>query len=271
MAIAVGLPGAARADDPTAPAHFYDKTYRLDVNLEDVDGAVYSATLNDIPSTVPWAAQQWITFNIDTATFDLSAANARCFLVSTKAQSVDCSQIATMVDAAADGGVDATVLAQPVDNGPDGMSFSAKKITVWVDESGNDVPPPDDGTSSGGDSTPPPVPAKFYAKNIRLDVNLEDVAPGPLFDAVLNDIPASVPSSFSAYLDQFVGGSTFELDASHATCFTVRRGVQNQIGCATLASWLDATADGGIDATILARAVSGEELSYTAKKITIFL
>ena len=114
------------------------------------------------------------------------------------------------------------------------------------------------------------MPAKFYSKNIRLDVNLQDVD-GLVFDAALNDIPASVTAPFRTYLEAVLDSSTFELDASHATCFTVRGGVQNQIACSTLATWLDQTADGGIDVTILAKAVQGDELSYSAKKITLFL
>jgi hypothetical protein len=150
------------------------------------------------------------------------------------------------------------------------MSFTAKKVTVWVDAAGHDVQPPADDGSPGGDVTPPAPPAKFYSKNIRLNVNLQDADAGPLFDAALNEIPASVPAPFRAYLEAVLDSSTFELDASHATCFAVRHGVQNEVACATVATWLDQTADGGIDATVLARAVKGDALSYVAKKITIF-
>ena len=286
-AIAIGLPGMAGADDaapptatttapapvpdPVAPAHFYEKTYRMNVNLQDVAGTVYSATLSSLPPSVPWPAQQWINYSLDTGTFDIASKDARCFVIGAKTATVPCSTIAKMVDESSDGGVDASVLVQPVDGGADGMSFTAKKITVWVDSSGNDVAPPADGGSPGGDTTPPPVPPKFYSKNIRLNVNLQDAAAGPLFDVTVNDIPASVPSSFRTYLEAVLDGSTFEVDASHATCFVVRRGVQNQVGCNTIAGWLDQSADGGIDATILAKAVQGDELSYVAKKITVFL
>jgi hypothetical protein len=286
VAIAVALPGGAGADnttppaatgtqaptqDPVAPAHFYEKTYRINVNLQDVTNGVYSSTLSSLLPSVPWPAQQWIDYKVDTGTFDISSANAKCFVVSTKTQTVPCTDIAKMVDDSADGGVDASVLVQAVDGGAAGMSFSAKKITVWVDASGNDVSPPADDGSPGGDTTPPPVPPKFYAKNIRLNVNLQDAFAGPVFDVALNDIPSSVPTAFRTYLEAVLDGSTFELDASHATCFVVRRGVQNQVGCSTVATLLDQSADGGIDATILARAVQGDELSYAAKKITLFL
>jgi hypothetical protein len=274
-AIAIALPALAGADDttvePTAPPHFYEKTYRVGVNLQDVSGTVYSATLTDLPSSVPWQAQQWITYNLDSSTFDVESKGAKCFVVSTKTEAAPCSRIATMVDEAADGGVEVYALVQPVDGGADGLSFNAKKITVWIDGSGTDAQPPADDGSPGGDVTPPPVPAKFYSKNIRLNVNLQDSDTGPVFDAVLNEIPASVPGSFRAYLEAVLDSSTFEVDASHATCFVVRRGVQNQVPCATVVSWLDQSADGGIDATILARAVKGTDLSYAAKKITIWL
>jgi hypothetical protein len=256
--------------NPSAPPQFYEKTYRLDVNLQDVTGSVYSTTLSDLPASVPWPAQQWIAYNVDTATFDIESKAARCFIVTTKTASVPCTQIQKLVDDSADGGVEAAVLVQPV-NAPGGMSFAAKKITVWLDASGNDVQPPADGGSPGGDTPPPPVPAKFYSKNIRLNVNLQDAQAGPVFDAVLNEIPSSVPSSFRSYLEAVLDASTFEIDGSHATCFVVRHDVQNQVSCATVATWVDQAADGGIDAVILARAVDGAELSYAAKKITVRL
>ena len=269
LVLGVALPGAARADDPTEPAGFTSHSYRLDVNLEDVTGSVFSATLNDIPSSVPSAAAAWIGYNLDDGTFDVESSGAKCFVVAGSAQSVPCSQIADMVDNAADGGVDATILATPGDDYA--QSFNAKKVTVWVDASGNDVPPPaDDGSSGTDDTTAVPPPAKFYSKNIRLNVNLEDVD-GLVFDATVNDIPATVPGSFRAYLESVLDGSTFELDASHATCFVVKHDVANAVGCQTLAGWLDASPDGGIDATILAKAVPGPELSYAAKKITVWL
>jgi len=269
LVLGVALPGAARADDPTEPAGFTSHTYRLDVNLEDVNGSVFSATLNDIPSSVPSGAAAWIGYNLDASTFDVETSAAKCFIVSGSAKAVPCSQIADMVDNAADGGVDATILATPADD--NAQSFNAKKLTVWVDASGNDVPPPaDDGSSGSDQTTTVPPPAKFYSKNIRLDVNLEDVD-GLLFDATVNDIPASVPGSFRAYLQSVLDGSTFELDASTAKCFVVKHNVQNVVDCQTLAGWLDASADGGIDATILAKAVQGPELAYKAKKITVWL
>lgn len=267
LVLGVSFSGAAGAANPSEPPGFTSHTYRLDVNFEDVAGSVFSATLSDIPSSVPTPAAQWIGFNLDASTFDVDASHALCFIVSGSATSVPCTKIGDMVNTAADGGVDATILAVPTDNA---HSFQAKKITVWVDPSGSDVAPPTDDGSSGSDqTTTAPPPAKFYTKNIRLDVNLEDVDT-LLFDATVNDIPATVPNSFRSYLESVLDGSTFELDASAATCFVVKHDVPNAVPCQTIASWLDAAPDGGIDATILAKAVSGPDLAYKAKKITIW-
>jgi hypothetical protein len=267
VAAAAFGPAAARAADPIAPPGFYDGSYRLHVNLEDATHGVFSATLVDIPSSVRYPAAQWLGYSLDASTFDVASSTARCFVVSDKAREVACSKIADLVDHAADGGVDATILARPIDGDP--MSFTARKITVWVDASGNDHAPPDEGGSPGGDVAPPPVPPKFYSKNIRLNVNLQDVAEGRVFDATLNEIPGSVPGSFRTYLESVLDASTFEVDASSAACFVIKNNVQNSINCSTLGTWLDQTADDGIDATILARAVAGDDLSFKAKKITV--
>ena len=268
LLLGISHAGAARAADPTEPPGFTSHSYRLDVNLEDVSGSLFSATLSDIPSTVPTPAAQWIGYNLDAGTFDLESSHAKCFIVSGSASSVPCSKIADMVDTSADGGVDATILAEPTDD--NAQSFDAKKITVWVDAGGNDVAPPVDGGTSGTDQTATvPPPAKFYTKNIRLNVNLQDVDQ-LLFDVTVNDIPSTVPNSFRAYLQTVLDGSTFELDASAASCFVVKHNVANAVSCQAIASWLDASPDGGIDATILAKAVPGPELAYKAKKITVW-
>jgi hypothetical protein len=253
--------------NPTAPPGFYDRTYRLDLHLEDVNGLFFSATLNELPPSVSWPAQQWLIHSLDSSAFDVDGSAATCFVVTAKTAVVPCSQIAKLVDSSPDG-IDVSTLVQPVD-ARGGMAFKAKKITVWLDASGDDKQPPADHGSPGGDAPPPPVPAKLYSKNIRLNVNLQDVS-GLVFDASVNDIPGSVPADIRAYLEAVLDGSAFELDASKATCFVVRHsGVQNAVGCASIATLVDQAAD-GIDATILGKAVKGSPVDFVAKKVILF-
>ncbi|HET8893569.1 MAG TPA: hypothetical protein VFM96_05690 [Gaiellaceae bacterium] len=111
--LGVAPSSAARADDPSEPVGFTSHSYRLDVNFEDVQGTLFSASLNDIPSSVPTPAAQWIGYNLDTGTFDVDSSGAKCFILSGSPKAVPCSSIADMVDKSADGGVDETILAVP--------------------------------------------------------------------------------------------------------------------------------------------------------------
>lgn len=263
--LVLGFAGGARADD--APAHFFDRAIRLEVNLEDVTGTTFSATLNSIPGTVPYSTSSYLSQHLDTSTFDVESANARCYVVSDRARSVPCSTIVSMVDDSSDGGVDAVILATPTLDANGDLGFDAKKFTVWVDASGNDVQAPADDPQTVPDTPPVPPPAKFFQKNIRLNVNLQDETDG-VYDAELNSVPSSVPSSFSSYLESQLNGF-FEIDATGASCFLIKHGVASSIKCSAISSLVNGAADGGVDATILAKPVAGAELSFRAKKITV--
>ena len=64
------------------------------------------------------------------ATFEVDASKAACFIVKHDvASSVPCKAIADLVDAASDGGIDAVAQVRAV-AGRDGLSFTAKKITI---------------------------------------------------------------------------------------------------------------------------------------------
>ncbi len=265
--LVLGFAGGARADDP--PAHFFDRAIRLEVNLEDVSGSTFSATLNNIPGTVPYSTASYLSQELGTSSFDVESSGARCFLVSDKARSVPCAQLATMVDESADGGVDATILAWPTRNDVGDLAFNAKKITVWVDASGNDVPPPPDAEDPVPDPQPVPAPPKFFQKNLRLNVNLQDENDG-IYDAELSSVPSSVPSSFASYLYSQLDGF-FEIDATGASCYVIKHIVPSSINCSKIADFVNWSADGGLDATILAKPVAGNELSFKAKRITVWL
>jgi hypothetical protein len=259
-----GLLGTAVAGAGSAPARLYEKNYRLDVSLHDYQDGVFDATLGEVHATVPAAVADYLSAELGSSSFEVDATNARCFVVDgSDAQRIDCLHVGDLVDDASDGGVDATILAKPVRDSDGDLGFAAKKITVWVDSSGEDVTPPDPPADN-----PPP---KFFTKNLRLDVNLEDVN-DLVFDATLNDIPSSVPSSFAEYLYGQLSSWVFEVNAKHARCFLVESGNPKSIDCGDLADALDESPDGGIDARILARPVrdADGELGFAAKKITVW-
>lgn len=114
-------------------------------------------------------------------------------------------------------------------------------------------------------------PAKFFQKNIRLNVNLQDVQ-SLVFDAGLNEIPGTVPAAFADYLQQNLDVS-FEVDATKARCFIVAStGASKQADCSHVSDLVDAAPDGGVDAIILAKPVvdSAGDLGFVAKKITVW-
>ena len=265
----LAAPGLVRADDG-APAGFFDKNYRLDVTLQDWNAPIFDTTLNDVPSSVPYAAASYLTQSLEYSTFDIDVSAATCFVVASTTAKVPCSEIGSLLDSQADGGVQAVVLAKPVANKDGSLRFAAKKVTVWVDTSGNDATPPaDDGTTDGPATLP--APPKLFTKNIRLNLNLED-SQSLVFDASLNDITSKVPSTWSSYLHQELDAATFEVDASKANCFIVKHDVASPAGCKAIADLVDGTPDGGVDVIAQVRAVAGPDgLSFTAKKITVWL
>lgn len=263
-------PGIARADNGP-PSGFFDKNYRLDVTLQDWNAPIFDTTLNDVPSSVPSAAASYLSQSLEYSTFDVDVSHATCFEVTSETKTVPCADLGTLLDAQADGGVQAVILAKPVAASDGSLSFAAKKVTVWIDPgTGNDVTPPaDDGTTDG--PTTLPAPPKLFTKNIRLNVNLEDVQ-NLVFDASLNDITTKVPSTWSDYLHQELDDATFEVDASHASCFIVKHDVASAAPCADIATAVDDAPDGGVDVVAQVRAVAGPDgLSFTAKKITLWL
>jgi hypothetical protein len=269
-ALALAAPGLARADDG-APAGFFDKNYRLDVTLQDWTSPTFDATLNEVPSSVPYEAASYISLKLAYSTFEIDSSHATCFVVASSATKVPCAKLGELVDTAPDGGVYAIALAKPVAN-PDGsLRFDAKKITVWVGSDGQDVQSPaDDGTTDGPATVP--APPKLFKKNIRVNLNLEDSS-ALVFDGSLNDIVSKVPQSWSDYLHQELDYATFEIDARKATCFAIKHGVGSAIPCSTLADLVDASPDGGVDVVAQGRLVDGgaDGLSFAAKKITVWL
>jgi hypothetical protein len=114
-----------------APPKLFTKNIRLDLNLEDSSNLVFDASLNDIHSKVPASWSDYIHQELDAATFEVDASKAACFIVKHDvASAVPCKAIADLVDAAPDGGIDATAQVRAV-AAPDGLSFTAKKITIW--------------------------------------------------------------------------------------------------------------------------------------------
>jgi hypothetical protein len=114
-----------------APPKLFTKNIRLDLNLEDSQNLVFDASLNDIHSKVPASWSDYLHQELDAATFEVDASKATCFIVKHDiASSVPCTAIADLIGAAADGGIDAVAQVRAV-AGPDGLSFTAKKITVW--------------------------------------------------------------------------------------------------------------------------------------------
>ncbi len=124
----------ANASPPTVPAppKLFTKNVRLNLNLEDVNGLVFDATMNDIASRMPdsWAA--YLHQELDSATFEVDAGNATCFEIKHSVSStVPCSAIGALLDASPDGGLDVIAQVRAIAQ-PDGLSFTAKKITVWL-------------------------------------------------------------------------------------------------------------------------------------------
>jgi hypothetical protein len=265
--VALATPGLVRADGG-APAGFFDKNYRLDVTLQDWNSPVFDTTLNDVPSSVPFAAASYLTQSLAYSTFDVDVSHATCFEVGAAVATVPCSQLGSLIDSQSDG-VQALVLGKPIANADGSLKFAAKKVTVWIDATGADTPPPADGGTTDGPATVP-APPKLFTKNIRLDLNLEDSS-NLVFDASLNDIHSKVPASWSTYIHQELDDATFEVDASKAACFIVKHDVASSVPCKAIADLLDAASDGGIDAVAQVRAVAGPDgLSFTAKKITVW-
>lgn len=268
---AATLAASAPADAPSAPAGFYQKNFRLDINLQDVQGLVFDAALGNVPGSVPAKVADYLNGQVGSATFEVDATAARCFIVKGDTpSSVACSQIADMVDASTDGGVDATVLTKPVLDPAGNLGFKAKKITVWVNATGQDVAPPADASPPQPATPPVPAPPKFFKKNIRLDVTLHDVQ-SLVFDATLYDVPSSVPAKTHDYLSQQLDDSAFEVDATGAKCFLVKHGNASGVPCSQIADLVDGSADGGVEAAILAKPLVDKDgdLGFAAKKITV--
>jgi hypothetical protein len=265
--VALAAPGFVRADSGP-PSGFFDKNYRLDVTLQDWNSPVFDTTLNDVPSSVPYAAASYLTQSLAYSTFDVDVSHATCFKVSNAVATVPCSDLGKLIDSQSDG-VQALVLGKPIANADGSLKFAAKKVTVWNDATGADTPPPADGGTTDGPAAVP-APPKLFTKNIRLNLNLEDSSNG-VFDASLNGIQSKVPASWSSYIHQELDDATFEVDASKAACFIVKHDVASSVPCKAIADLLDAASDGGIDAVAQVRAVAGPDgLSFTAKKITIW-
>lgn len=114
------------------------------------------------------------------------------------------------------------------------------------------------------------APAKFFHKNYRLAVGLQDWNE-PVFDATLLDIPASVPANAAQYISDQLGDATFELDASGARCYLSQDGgPAERVDCSDLGGIVDESPD-PVCAWILARPYVDEDgdLAFAAKKITV--
>jgi hypothetical protein len=261
-AIAAATIVAGAGADSSAPASLATKNVRMDVNLHDAEGLVFDATLWQIAPATPPAIRDFLNQRLDYS-FELDASAAKCFLVLNEvAGALDCKELAARIDASAAGGVDATVLARTVVATDGTVSFKAKKITVWQSHAADDEHP--------GDAKPPAVPPKFFSKSHRLNVTLNDVEQ-TTFDASLADFPGQTPARVQEYIGWNVEAS-FNLDASAAVCFTVKRDTVTAIDCKEIAAHVDSSVD-PVYASILAKPYldADGDLAFKAKKITIWL
>lgn len=251
----------AGAGAESTPASLATKNVRMDVNLHDVDGLVFDATLWQIAPATPPAIRDFLNKRLDYS-FEIDATSAKCFLVLNGVQgALACKELASRIDDSAEGGIDATVLARTVVAGDDTVSFKAKKVTVWQS---------DHAEEPSGDAKPPAVPPKFFSKSYRLNVGLNDVD-GITFDASLSDFPGQTPARVQEYISWNVEAS-FDLDASGAACFTVKRDTVSAVDCKEIAAYVDSWVD-PIYASILAKPYldADGDLAFKAKKITIWI
>lgn len=127
------------------PAGFMKKSFKMDVDLEAVDGLLFDASLNKMLRGAPKTMRDFVNEEIAGETFELDATKAKCYLKDGKVtQKVACTKIATLVDNSADA-INALILAKPVladdaaaedgeeaEASKEDISFTAKKIVVTV-------------------------------------------------------------------------------------------------------------------------------------------
>lgn len=251
----------AGAGASSAPASLATKSVRMDVNLHDVEGLVFDATLWQLAPATPPAIRDFLNHRLDYS-FEIDASSAKCFLVLNGVPGqLACKGLASTVEDSAEGGLDATVLARTVVASDGTVSFKAKKITVWQSH---------DAEEPSGEAKPPAVPPKFFSKSYRLNVGLNDVD-GTTFDASLSDFPGQTPARVQEYISWNVEAS-FDLDASGAACFTVKRDTVAAVECKEIAAYVDGWLD-PIYASILAKPYvdADGDLAFKAKKITIWI
>ncbi|MEZ5101343.1 MAG: hypothetical protein R3C15_16395 [Thermoleophilia bacterium] len=121
---------------------------------------------------------------------------------------------------------------------------------------------PDDPETAADDL---PVPPRgFFRKTLKLHVDLEDAADGPVFTASLNRILRGVPKRVRSFLNEKLRGDTFELDATDARCFADGE----RIACDDLAEEVLDAAD-PIEAVVLVRAdeITEDGFAFTARKV----
>lgn len=121
-----------------------------------------------------------------------------------------------------------------------------------------------------------PAPAKFWKKNYRMDVTLQD-AQDLTFDATLNDVADSVPRQARYYLNENLNDGSFEIDASSAKCFEVTSNDDGNAAtqaapCSDVVAQLDDSPD-GLCATLLGRPTKDDngDLAFVAKKLVVWL
>lgn len=245
----------------SSPASLTTKNVRMDVNLYDAEGLVFDATLWQIAPATPPAIRDFLNHRLDYS-FDVDASSAKCFLVLNGVQGpLACKDLASRIDDSAEGGIDASVLARTVVANDGTVSFRAKKITVWQSDSAEEP---------SGEAKPPAAPPKFFSKSYRLNVGLNDVD-GTTFDASLSDFPGQTPLRVQEYIGWNVEAS-FDVDASAAACFTVKRDTVAAVDCKEIAAYVDSWLD-PIYASILAKPYldADGDLAFKAKKITIWI
>lgn len=126
-----GEPGQPEASDegerPEPPRGFFRRTLKLDVDLEDAtDGPVFTASLNRVLRGVPKRLRAFLNEELQGATFELDATDARCFA---DGERIACDDLADEVLDAAEP-IEAVVLVRADEVTPDGMSFTARKVAT---------------------------------------------------------------------------------------------------------------------------------------------
>jgi hypothetical protein len=131
LALPLAAPAAPR-HARQAPPKFFDKNFKLNVNLYDTNDNVFDATLNSVHPNTPWRVRDYLNDKLTDTSFEIDSSTANCFVVDDNgAANVPCSQIADLIDSNPDG-VDAQILAKPYVDDDGDLGFVAKKIVVWL-------------------------------------------------------------------------------------------------------------------------------------------